>query len=133
MTTDSIGKANITIPVRIAAERNREYVLVKNEEGSGGWILGIRDEGTVDKPIEIDQESDHESHEEVEDEESDMEMEEVNMYVVVDVLYRLILTVMTNLQDQEPQYLIPTFGNTSEAWRWLLSVSDGLDRQDHVQ
>ena len=85
MTTDSIGKAHLTIPVRIAAERNREYVLVKNEGEGGGWILGIRDEGTMDKPIEIDQESEHESDEEAEGGMSDVEMEEVNMYVV-DVL-----------------------------------------------
>ncbi|KAI0737081.1 hypothetical protein C8Q80DRAFT_1214900 [Daedaleopsis nitida] len=54
VTTDSIGKAHITIPVRIASERNKEYVLVKNEGADGGWVLGIRDEGTAEKPIEID-------------------------------------------------------------------------------
>ncbi|KAI0331869.1 PIN domain-like protein, partial [Cubamyces sp. BRFM 1775] len=54
VTTDSIGKAHITIPVRIASERNKQYVLVKNEGVDGGWVLGIRDEGTASKPIEID-------------------------------------------------------------------------------
>ena len=54
VTTDSIGKAHITIPVRIASERNKQYVLVKNEGEDGGWVLGIRDEGTAAKPIEID-------------------------------------------------------------------------------
>lgn len=78
MTTDSIGKAHITIPVRIASERNREYLLIKNEGADGGWVLGIRDEGTQTKPIEIDQDarvpvSDG-------DNDSDMEMEEVSMY-----------------------------------------------------
>ncbi|KAF8417476.1 XPG N-terminal domain-containing protein [Boletus edulis BED1] len=57
MTTDSIGKAHITIPVRIASERNREYLLIKNEGVDGGWVLGIRDEGTRAKPIEIDQDT----------------------------------------------------------------------------
>ena len=132
MTTDSIGKAHLTIPVRIAAERNREYVLVKNEGEGGGWILGIRDEGTMDKPIEIDRESEHESDEEAEGGMSDVEMEEVNMYVV-GILYRLILTIMAISQDQELQYLIPIFGNTNETWRWLPSASDRQDFQDHVQ
>ncbi|KAJ3866045.1 hypothetical protein EV359DRAFT_37524 [Lentinula novae-zelandiae] len=55
-TTDSIGKAHISIPVRIASERNREYMLIRNEGATGGWILGIRDEGTKQKPIIIDHE-----------------------------------------------------------------------------
>ncbi|KAJ7030398.1 hypothetical protein C8F04DRAFT_1113495 [Mycena alexandri] len=72
MTTDSIGKANLTIPVRVASERNREYVLIKNEGHDGGWILGIRDDGTRDKPIEIDQDP-----KVVPDDDSDEDMEEV--------------------------------------------------------
>lgn len=52
--TDMVGQAHLTIPVRIAAERNREYVLVKRDEASGGgWALGIR-EGSKEKPIELD-------------------------------------------------------------------------------
>jgi DNA excision repair protein ERCC-5 len=84
MTTDSIGKAHLTIPVRIASERNKEYVLMKNEGEGGGWILGIRDEGTVDKPIEVDRDSGAESDREQNDDEDDseMEMEEINMYVL---------------------------------------------------
>lgn len=74
-TTDSMGKAHVNIPVRIASERNREYMLVKNEGKEGGWILGIRDEGTMEKPIEIDQDDVNE------DEDEDDDMEEVTMYV----------------------------------------------------
>ncbi|KAJ7170760.1 hypothetical protein C8R43DRAFT_1059410 [Mycena crocata] len=76
-TTDSIGKANITIPVRVASERNREYVLIKNEGHEGGWILGIRDDGTRDKPIEIDKDSDEGGS--VGDSDEDMDMEEVHI------------------------------------------------------
>ncbi|KAF8632252.1 hypothetical protein AX15_001999 [Amanita polypyramis BW_CC] len=54
ITTDNIGKSHLSIPVRIASERNKEYVLVKNETEAGGWILGIRDHGTQEKPIVID-------------------------------------------------------------------------------
>ena len=51
--TDMVGKAHLTIPVRIAAERNREYVLVKRgEDEGGGWALGIR-EGTKANPIKV--------------------------------------------------------------------------------
>ncbi|KII85043.1 hypothetical protein PLICRDRAFT_145693 [Plicaturopsis crispa FD-325 SS-3] len=75
VTTDSVGKAHLTIPVRVASERNREYVLMKNEGKDGGWILGIRDEGkTQEKPIKID--LDDEKGEESSD---DMEMEEVTI------------------------------------------------------
>jgi DNA excision repair protein ERCC-5 len=81
MTTDSIGKAHISIPVRIASERNKEYVLMKNDGEAGGWILGIRDNGTQQKPIEIDQDSDKDG-----DDDSDIEMEEVQMYVFTPVI-----------------------------------------------
>jgi DNA excision repair protein ERCC-5 len=54
--TDSVGQAHLKIPVRIAAERNREYVLVKRDETQGGgWALGIR-EGSKQKPIEVEDE-----------------------------------------------------------------------------
>jgi DNA excision repair protein ERCC-5 len=42
---------------RIAGERSREYVLVKNDGVEGGWALGVvtnKDEGKADKPIDVD-------------------------------------------------------------------------------
>ncbi|KAG6888429.1 hypothetical protein C0992_008509 [Termitomyces sp. T32_za158] len=72
VTTDSIGSAHISIPIRIASERNKEYVLMKNEGESGGWILGIRDDGTKQKPIEIDQDDPVDVNDD-----SDEDMEEV--------------------------------------------------------
>lgn len=70
-TTDTIGRAHISIPVRIASERNKEYILVKNDSASGGWILGLRDDGSVSKPITLDHEE--EPVHDVEDENDDME------------------------------------------------------------
>lgn len=78
VTTDSIGKAHITIPIRIASERNKEYVLVKNEGADGGWVLGIRDEGTAAKPIEIDPTP---APVPVPSDDDDEDMEDVPMYV----------------------------------------------------
>ncbi|KAF9456623.1 hypothetical protein BDZ94DRAFT_334056 [Collybia nuda] len=72
ITTDSIGSAHISIPIRIASERNKEYVLIKNEGESGGWILGIKEDGTKQKPIEIDQDEKLDL-----DEDSEEDMEEV--------------------------------------------------------
>jgi DNA excision repair protein ERCC-5 len=109
-TTDSIGKAYITIPVRIASERNREYVLMKNEGESGGWILGIRDDGTMSKPIELDQDPPLIT----EEDESDIEMEEVNMYVSHDSAYicALVFTSRYVLPDQQTPCPIQTFATT---------------------
>ncbi|KAJ9095184.1 hypothetical protein QFC19_007639 [Naganishia cerealis] len=54
--TDTIGSSGLKIPTRVAAERNREYVLVRNPEAEGGgWVLGVRDQGTQDKPIIIEE------------------------------------------------------------------------------
>ncbi|KAF1995844.1 PIN domain-like protein [Amniculicola lignicola CBS 123094] len=41
---------------RVASERGREYVLVKNDGVEGGWALGVvtKDEGKADKPIDVD-------------------------------------------------------------------------------
>ena len=75
ITTDTIGQAHVSIPVRIASERNREYVLIKNTGDDGGWVLGIRDDGSKENPIQIDQDPKGEP------EDSDFEMEEVTMFV----------------------------------------------------
>ena len=48
----------------------------KNEGESGGWILGIRDTGTREKPITIDHEEEERGDE---DQDSDAEMEEVQV------------------------------------------------------
>ncbi|KAJ5750470.1 hypothetical protein N7533_007498 [Penicillium manginii] len=42
---------------RIAGERGREYVLVKDSQHEGGWVLGVvgnKNEGYEDQPIDVD-------------------------------------------------------------------------------
>ncbi|KAL1696908.1 hypothetical protein GGG16DRAFT_120544 [Schizophyllum commune] len=53
VTTDTIGSAHISIPVRVASERNKH-------SAEGGWVLGIRDTtgNSAEKPIEIDKDED---------------------------------------------------------------------------
>ncbi len=73
--TGTIAKAHVQIPVRIASERNKQYVLVRNDDDPmGGWVLGTRniDGTTASKPIEIDIDS-------KDDNNSDDDMEEVPM------------------------------------------------------
>ena len=85
ITTDTIGQAHVSIPVRIASERNREYVLVKNMEGEGGWILGIRDDGSRENPIQIDGDPASPKGEQPGGS-SDVDMEEVAMFAPPNVL-----------------------------------------------
>ncbi|KAF2032212.1 PIN domain-like protein [Setomelanomma holmii] len=54
MNDDMVGVGGAS---RVAGEKGREYVLVKNDGVEGGWALGVvtnRDEGKADKPIDVD-------------------------------------------------------------------------------
>lgn len=55
---------------RIAGERGREYVLVKDSAIEGGWVLGVvgnKDEGQEDKPIDLDRHDQPETRSESDD------------------------------------------------------------------
>src|SRR5208282_2171687 len=42
-------------PQRIAGEKGREYYLVRNESGEGGWVLGMAGPGGAkEKPVLVD-------------------------------------------------------------------------------
>ncbi|KAL1879323.1 hypothetical protein VTK73DRAFT_7160 [Phialemonium thermophilum] len=49
----------INVNARVAGEKNREYILVKNEGAEGGWALGVvsreKDKGEMLKPIDVDE------------------------------------------------------------------------------
>ncbi|KND91386.1 DNA repair protein rad13 [Tolypocladium ophioglossoides CBS 100239] len=65
------------VNARVAGEKDREYILVKNEGAEGGWALGVvskdKDIGEAHKPIDVDaiqvqyQTKDDEEEEEEED------------------------------------------------------------------
>lgn len=70
------------VNARIAGERDREYILVKNEGVEGGWALGVvskdKDVGKAHKPIDVDAVQFHyqtkdEKSEDDEDEDDDFE------------------------------------------------------------
>ncbi|UKZ75452.1 hypothetical protein TrVFT333_003137 [Trichoderma virens FT-333] len=66
------------VNARIAGERDREYILVKNEGVEGGWALGVvskdKDVGEAHKPIDVDALQFHyQTKEEESEEEEDFE------------------------------------------------------------
>jgi len=48
----------VGVNARVAGEKNREYILVKNEGAEGGWALGVvggaKDKGEIHNPIDVD-------------------------------------------------------------------------------
>lgn len=61
---------------RIAGERGKEYVLVKNNGVEGGWVLGVvgsKDEGQQSKPIDVEKYGQQEPSEEDADEWGDQD------------------------------------------------------------
>lgn len=118
ITTNSIGSAHIAIPIRIASERNKQYVLIKNEGSDGGWILGIQDLGTREKPITID----HEDEQLVEEDTSDSDMEEVEVQVSMSV-QKFHYSFVT---DQDQLFPIPICANISETWLYRLGRREWL-------
>lgn len=58
MNINGMNSDGITTGQRVAGERNKEYVLVKDSAVEGGWALGVVSDqkhgGQIDKPIDVD-------------------------------------------------------------------------------
>lgn len=72
----------IGVNARVAGEKDREYILVKNEGVEGGWALGVvskdKDVGEAHKPIDVDAiEFQYQSKNLEEEEEADFDFEDV--------------------------------------------------------
>ncbi|KAK4205246.1 hypothetical protein QBC40DRAFT_260896 [Triangularia verruculosa] len=68
-------------PHRVAGDRGREYILVKNEGAEGGWALGVvtrdKDTGKAHQPIDVDALDFQYQNKDDEDEWEDEEFEDV--------------------------------------------------------
>ncbi|CAG8604844.1 26194_t:CDS:10, partial [Gigaspora rosea] len=86
--TNNVNNLNNTAPLRIASERNREYILIKNEDGLAGYTMKTssaiksnnltgRGSGTIDEPVNLDEssESDEKSIPDSENEWEEVELE----------------------------------------------------------
>ncbi|KAK7430236.1 DNA repair protein rad2 [Neonectria magnoliae] len=69
------------INARVAGEKNREYILVKNDGVEGGWALGVvskeKDIGEAHKPIDVDAIQIQYQSKEEQDDEDDADFEDV--------------------------------------------------------
>lgn len=68
----------LSVNARIAGEKDREYILVKNDGVEGGWALGVvskeKDVGEAHKPIDVDAiQFQYQTKEEESEEEDDFE------------------------------------------------------------
>ena len=128
ITTDTIGQAHVSIPVRIASERNREYVLIKNMEGEGGWILGIRDDGSKENPIQIDR--DPASPKGEPGASSDLDMEEVAMCASHSCSF-LALTLLSDRDAADLDIPCPTrtYMSSRGTWPWPALANVGHRRR----
>jgi len=71
----------LAVNARIAGEKDREYILVKNEGAEGGWALGVvsreKDRGEIHKPIDVDALDMHYQPKEEDTESEEEEFEDV--------------------------------------------------------
>lgn len=123
------GDLTVTGGGRVAGDRNREYILVRNENADGGWALGVvsteKDLGEAHKPIDVDKlhfkfEAKDEDAGAGEDEDEDFED------VPIEGLNRLpkIRGHRVRFQDDDQESL---FGDENEASNDLFVAQDNED------
>ena len=128
ITTDTIGQAHVSIPVRIASERNREYVLIKKMDGDGGWILGIRDDGSKENPIQIDQNP--ASVPEGEPGDSGLGYGRgCNVRVAECIFFALTLLSDRGISDLDSHLPTRTYLSSRDSWLWPVLASVGHRRK----
>ncbi|KAL1846898.1 DNA repair protein rad2 [Paecilomyces lecythidis] len=96
---------------RIAGERGREYVLVKNNDVEGGWALGVvGNEGHEERPIDVDRDDQLEAAEnewtDDEDGFEDVPVEGLNRLPKIPALQEGVFDRSLNRRGQEmaPEY-----------------------------
>lgn len=125
------GDLTVTGGGRVAGDRNREYILVRNENADGGWALGVvsteKDLGEAHKPIDVDKlqfrfEAKDEDADADEDEDEDFED------VPIEGLNRLpkIRGHRVRFQDDD-QDVGSLFGDENEASNDLFVAQDNED------
>ena len=72
----------VGVNARVAGERDREYILVKNDGAEGGWALGVvskeKDVGQMHKPIDVDAlQFQYQAKEEADESDDDDDFEDV--------------------------------------------------------
>lgn len=71
----------LSVNGRVAGEKDREYILVKNDGVEGGWALGVvskeKDVGEEHKPIDVDAVQIQYQSKDAEDEDDDADFEDV--------------------------------------------------------
>lgn len=86
---------------RIAGEKGREYVLVKNDGVEGGWALGVvsnnKEEGKESKPINVDE---AEKKEQILNDDDDDDFDEDFEDVPIEGLNRLPNSTVAGVQQQ---------------------------------
>lgn len=123
------GDLTVTGSGRVAGDRNREYILVRNENADGGWALGVvsteKDLGEAHKPIDVEKlhfrfEAKDEGDDADEEEDEDFED------VPIEGLNRLpkIRGHRVRFQDGLGQNTESVFGDENEASNDLFVAQD---------